>query len=222
MAHGLLKNNDIISRFLVILLLTNNLYRNDYCSKLPSHTPSVSPQSEFSILPLSLKSLSLDGHLFFENIHHAANDFGNRYHCLPAAVLYPKSVRDISSTVKHVFEMGTTSVLTVAARGHGHSLEGQAQAPQGVVINMESLQERKMFFHTGEFPYVDVSGGELWINILHEGLKHGLAPKSWTDYLHLTVGGTLSNAGISGQAFRHGPQINNVYELEVVTGTFLL
>ncbi|XP_074364996.1 cytokinin dehydrogenase 9-like [Apium graveolens] len=219
MAHGLLKNNDIISRFLMILLLTNNLYRNDYCPKLPSHTLSVSPQSEFSILPLSLKSLSLDGHLFFENIHHAANDFGNRYHFLPAAVLYPKSVRDISSTVKHVFEMGTTSVLTVAARGHGHSLEGQAQARQGIVINMESLQDRKMFFHTGEFPYVDVSGGELWINILHEGLKHGLAPKSWTDYLHLTVGGTLSNAGISGQAFRHGPQINNVYELEVVTGT---
>lgn len=110
----------------------------------------------------------------------------------------------------------------IAARGRGHSVKGQAQAHQGVVINMETLQEQKMCFHTGDSPYVDVSGGELWINILHEGLKHGLAPKSWTDYLHLTVGGTLSNAGISGQAFRHGPQINNVYELEVVTGTFLL
>jgi cytokinin dehydrogenase len=32
------------------------------------------------------------------------------------------------------------------------------------------------------------------------------------------VGGTLSNAGISGQAFHHGPQISNVYELDVVTG----
>lgn len=49
-------------------------------------------------------------------------------------------------------------------------------------------------------------------------MKYGLTPKSWTDYLHLTVGGTLSNAGISGQAFRHGPQISNVYQLEVVTG----
>lgn len=76
-----------------------------------------------------------------------------------------------------------------------------------------------MHFHTGEQAYVDVSGGELWINILIESLRHGLAPKSWTDYLHLTVGGTLSNAGISGQAFRHGPQIDNVYQLEVVTGT---
>jgi cytokinin dehydrogenase len=40
----------------------------------------------------------------------------------------------------------------------------------------------------------------------------------WTDYLRLTVGGTLSNAGIGGQAFRHGPQIANVHELDVVTG----
>ncbi|GKE13949.1 delta-1-pyrroline-5-carboxylate synthase-like protein [Tanacetum coccineum] len=47
-------------------------------------------------------------------------------------------------------------------------------------------------------------------------LQNGYALKSWTDYLHLTVGGTLSNAWISGQACRHGPQINNVYELQVV------
>lgn len=88
-------------------------------------------------------------------------------------------------------------------------------------MSMESLRHPEMRFHPGKVPYVDVSGGELWINILHESLKHGLTPKSWTDYLHLTVGGTLSNAGVSGQAFRHGPQINNVYQLEVVTGMFL-
>ncbi|XVE75557.1 hypothetical protein DITRI_Ditri12bG0103000 [Diplodiscus trichospermus] len=114
--------------------------------------------------------------------------------------------------------MGSASRLTIAAKGHGHSLQGQAQAYQGVVINMESLERPSMYVKTGDVPYVDVSGGELWINILHETLKYGLSPKSWTDYLHLTVGGTLSNAGISGQAFRHGPQINNVYQLEVVTG----
>ncbi|KAK1386596.1 Cytokinin dehydrogenase [Heracleum sosnowskyi] len=219
LTNGLFKNNDLICRFLMTMLLSSNLYRNDFCSKLPSETPTVSSQSEFSILPSSLKSLSLDGHLCFEHNHHAAKDFGNRYHFLPAAVLHPKSVHDISSVVRRVYEMGTPSILTIAARGRGHSVAGQAQAHQGVVINMETLQEQKMCFHTGDSPYVDVSGGELWINILHEGLKHGLAPKSWTDYLHLTVGGTLSNAGISGQAFRHGPQINNVYELEVVTGT---
>ncbi|XP_050229617.1 cytokinin dehydrogenase 1-like [Mercurialis annua] len=183
--------------------------------------------SNSSILLLSNKSssdelteqtLNLDGHLGFDNLEYAAKDFGNRFHFPPSAVLYPKSVSDISSTISYIFNMGPSSKITVAARGHGHSLQGQAQAHQGIVISMESLQGPVMRIHTGELPYVDVSGGELWINILHETLKYGLAPKSWTDYLHLSVGGTLSNAGISGQAFRHGPQIDNVYQLEIVTG----
>ncbi|KAF2322440.1 hypothetical protein GH714_017145 [Hevea brasiliensis] len=166
----------------------------------------------------SLKTLSIDGHFTFDDVHHAAKDFGNRFQLLPFAVLHPRSVSDIATTIKHIWQMGPHSQLTVAARGHGHSLQGQAQAHRGVVINMGSLQGPKMHVHSGNYSYVDVSGGELWINILHESLKYGLAPKSWTDYLHLTVGGTLSNAGISGQAFRYGPQISNVYQLEVVTG----
>ncbi|KAJ9693017.1 hypothetical protein PVL29_011932 [Vitis rotundifolia] len=32
----------------------------------------------------------------------------------------------------------------------------------------------------------DVSGGKLWINILHKSPKHGLASKSWADYLPST------------------------------------
>ncbi|XP_059435197.1 cytokinin dehydrogenase 6-like [Corylus avellana] len=172
----------------------------------------------FSSIPSTLRAIPLDGHFNFDEVHLAARDFGNRYQFLPAAVLHPKSVSDIATTIKHIWQMGPHSGLTVAARGHGHSLQGQSQAHQGIVINMESLHGPDMQVSAGNSPYVDVSGGELWINILHESLKYGLAPKSWTDYLHLTVGGTLSNAGISGQAFRHGPQISNVHLLEVVTG----
>ncbi|CAH2062955.1 unnamed protein product [Thlaspi arvense] len=173
----------------------------------------------FSSSISSLKALPLVGHLEFEDVHHASKDFGNRYQLLPLAVLHPKSASDIASAIRHIWMMGPHSQLTVAARGRGHSLQGQAQTRHGIVIHMESLQPRKLQVHSvgASAPYVDVSGGELWINILHETLRHGLAPKSWTDYLHLTVGGTLSNAGISGQAFRHGPQISNVHQLEVVT-----
>ncbi|MED6146957.1 Cytokinin dehydrogenase 1 [Stylosanthes scabra] len=177
----------------------------------------------------ALNELPLDGYLSLANNDAAANDFGNIYHLPPLAVLNPATVSDISRVIKHVTE--SEPGLKVAARGHGHSLRGQSQAEGGIVINMESLAETipiVVVVNDGGgggggggdvvVPYVDVSGGELWINILHETLKHGLAPKSWTDYLHLSVGGTLSNAGISGQAFRHGPQINNVFQLEVVTG----
>ncbi|XP_054796919.1 cytokinin dehydrogenase 1-like [Prosopis cineraria] len=164
----------------------------------------------------SLQTLALDGYFSLEDNGH--KDFGNIYHCPPLAILHPKTVSDISRTIKHIFEMDSASQLKVAARGRGHSLQGQAQAYQGLVVNMESLKGSEMVVHGGEFPYVDVSASELWIVILHETLKHGLAPKSWTDYLHLTVGGTLSNAGISGHAFKHGPQIDNIFQLEVITG----
>jgi cytokinin dehydrogenase len=68
------------------------------------------------------------------------------------------------------------------------------------------------------FPFVEASSGELWVDVLQATLKEGLAPNSWTDYLHVTVGGTLSNVGVGGQTFRHGPQISSVLQLEVVTG----
>ncbi|XP_064940583.1 cytokinin dehydrogenase 5-like [Musa acuminata AAA Group] len=71
---------------------------------------------------------------------------------------------------------------------------------------------------TGEH-YVDASGGDLQVDVLNWTLANdGLAPKSWTDYLYLSVGSTLSNAGVSGQAFHHGPQISNVHKLDMVTG----
>uniref|UniRef100_J3LAY3 Cytokinin dehydrogenase 1 FAD/cytokinin binding domain-containing protein n=1 Tax=Oryza brachyantha TaxID=4533 RepID=J3LAY3_ORYBR len=58
----------------------------------------------------------------------------------------------------------------------------------------------------------------LWADVLRATLEHGLAPRVWTDYLRITVAGTLSNAGIGGHALRRGPQIANVLELDVITG----
>ncbi|KAE8676001.1 hypothetical protein F3Y22_tig00111640pilonHSYRG00246 [Hibiscus syriacus] len=110
--------------------------------------------------------------------------------------------------------------MTVAARGNGHSINGQAMAGGGLVIDMRSTEENHFEFLTIiDSPYIDVSGGALWENVLTRCiLRFGLAPRSWTDYLSLTVGGTLSNAGVSGQTFHYGPQTSNVTELEVITG----
>lgn len=162
----------------------------------------------------SLRRLDLDGHISFHNNHNAAKDFGNRYSYLPAAVVYPASVRDIRRVVKYVY---LSDSLTVSAKGNAHSVQGQAQAPSGIVIEMGSLKGIQVHKEP-ENPYVEASAGELWIDVLRETLKEGLAPRSWTDYLYLSVGGTLSNAGISGQTFRYGPQISNVHQLQIVTG----
>ncbi|KAH6826301.1 cytokinin oxidase 7 [Perilla frutescens var. hirtella] len=90
-------------------------------------------------------------------------------------------------------------------------------AHRGLVVDMKSLDPR--IYVDPAAMQADVSGGALWEEVLrHCVLRYAAAPRSWTDYLGLTVGGTLSNAGVSGQAFLHGPQTENVTELEVVTG----
>ncbi|WJX35982.1 Cytokinin dehydrogenase 5 [Trifolium repens] len=149
-------------------------------------------------------------------------DFGrlsNRGETTTLAVVRPASLDDVVKVVKAANKW---PLFAVSARGHGHSINGQADTRmKGVVIEMGKVRggeikggpkiwEKEM--------YVDVWGGELWIDLLKATLEYGLAPMSWTDYLYLSVGGTLSNAGISGQTFNYGPQISNVFELDVVTG----
>ncbi|KAG9454256.1 hypothetical protein H6P81_007160 [Aristolochia fimbriata] len=136
----------------------------------------------------------------------------------PLGVCRPKSAADVCLLLRTVYSSSSFDSLTVAPRGAGHSAYGQAQAPGGIVVVTTSLPRSIAVGSTSSFTFVDVDGGALWVEVLEETLKHGLAPKSWTDYLYLTVGGTLSVGGISGQTFKHGPQICNVLEIDVVTG----
>ncbi|KAJ7537850.1 hypothetical protein O6H91_11G024400 [Diphasiastrum complanatum] len=179
-------------------------------------TPSCSLSKENC---RELAALNLNLNISFSNTAKASQDFGHMYHDRPSAIIYPSSAQDIVAIVKLAYF--SPNNLTIAAKGAGHSIYGQAQALHGIVIEMSSLKGIEVGVHGfGEaaVPFVEASGGELWIDVVKEALKKGMAPRSLTDYLYLSVGGTLSNAGVSGQAFRYGPQISNVLELEVVTG----
>ncbi|XP_027769668.1 cytokinin dehydrogenase 3-like [Solanum pennellii] len=185
--------------------------------KLKTLNPSI-PQEIFS-LNISFKlSTNLD------EIKESSKDFGKIIqNILPAAVLYPSCVNDIIDLIQFSYDLSVP--FHVAAKGHGHSIRGQAMAQNGVIVEMNSLNNNnndncgiRVSWDSDLGFYADVGGEQLWINVLNATLKHGLAPISWTDYLYLTVGGTLSNAGISGQIFRYGPQISNVHEMDVITG----
>lgn len=182
-----------------------------------------------TLRPTELLRLGLDGQLSLDptDMETASLDFGMMSRAEPLAVFHPASAEDVVRLVGAAY--GSVNGFTVSAKGHGHSINGQAQTSHGVVIEMSGSVKKlaqlsplvSMEQEDQEQRYVDVWGGELWIDVLRATLQYGLAPKSWTDYLYLSVGGTLSNAGISGQAFNHGPQISNVYELDVVTGSFI-
>ncbi|KMZ63745.1 UDP-N-acetylmuramate dehydrogenase, Cytokinin dehydrogenase [Zostera marina] len=145
-------------------------------------------------------------------------DFGRLIQRWPTSLFQPKQDRDIS----HLLLFANTvskhgRKITVGPNGARHSTHGQAQVPGGIVVDMTSLQSTQFEINPLK-RYIDVDAGALWVDVLKETLKHGLTPRSWTDYLYLTVGGTLSVGGISGQSFRYGPQIMNVLKLDVITG----
>ncbi|WP_041836784.1 FAD-binding protein [Actinosynnema mirum] len=80
--------------------------------------------------------------------------------------------------------------LALTPRGQGHSTRGQAQSEGGVVLDMTGFDT---------------------------ALRHGRTPPVLTDYLGLSVGGTLSVGGHGGASHQHGAQTDTVLELDVLT-----
>lgn len=155
---------------------------------------------------------SFDGSLLTDgaSLAAAADDYGHMVHRQPSAVLKPGSVNDVVEMVR----FARRNRIKVGARGQGHSTQGQAQVEAGVVIDMSTLAA------VLEVNPADalVEGGTRWLDLLQQTIPQGLTPPTLVDFLELSVGGTLSLGGIGGQSFRHGPQVDNVLELQVVTG----
>jgi cytokinin dehydrogenase len=155
---------------------------------------------------------SLEGELLTDptSLQNAADDFGHIVHRTPVAVLRPGSINDIVVMVRFC----NRHQIPVAARGKGHSTFGQPQVKDGLVIDMAALADVR---HIGSDRAV-VDAGAVWSAVLIDALVDGKAPPVLTDYLELSVGGTLSVGGIWGTTFQCGFQVDNVLSLEVVTG----
>jgi FAD/FMN-containing dehydrogenase len=156
----------------------------------------------------------LDGTLLTDDASLAADadDFGHIVHRRPVAVLRPGSVRDVVAMIRFCGAHG----LKTAPRGQGHGAYGQAQVEGGLVIETAPLAEIGAVGPRSRT--VTVGAGAKWSDVTKAALAHGLTPPVFTDYLELSVGGTLSVGGLGGQSHHHGAQVDNVTELRVVTG----
>lgn len=139
-----------------------------------------------------------------------ADDFGHIVHRTPLAVLFPESVQDIVKIVKFARAHG----IKVGPRGRGHTAFGQSQVDAGILVDMGTLAE----IHSISSDYADVDAGVVWRDLLLATTAVGLTPPVLTAFTGLTVGGTLSVGGVSGMSHLHGAQVDNVLELDVVTG----
>ncbi len=140
----------------------------------------------------------------------AARDFGGVIHELPAAVLIAESPDDVVAAVRWAADQG----LKVAPRGRGHATFGRSQAPGGLVVDVSALDG----VGTIEEDRVRVQAGATWRDVLAASLARDKGPPVLTDYLDLSVGGTLILGGIGAATLVDGVQSDHVLSLELVTG----
>ena len=138
-------------------------------------------------------------------------DFGRMAQKMPDAVAAPGSAREVSDIIVRAARDG----VRLAIRGGGHSQGGQALADTGLVIDMKRLDRVELL---GE-ELVRAQGGALWGKVVDSLHGTRLLPAVLVDVAEVTVGGTLSAGGIGTTSHRHGMQVGQVEQLEVVTGT---
>ncbi|TDD25870.1 FAD-binding protein [Actinomadura sp. KC06] len=133
-------------------------------------------------------------------------DFGGIVERSPVRVVRPRSADEVARAVRDAAVQG----LDVVPRGLGHSTYGQSLTG-GVSIDLRELTGVEV-----GAGHAVAAAGTSWREVLAATLPHGLAPPVLTDYLDVTVGGTISAGGIGGTSHVHGVQAGNVLTLDVV------
>ncbi|MFB4307524.1 FAD-binding protein [Actinomadura sp. GTD37] len=136
-------------------------------------------------------------------------DFGGIVERSPARDVRPASAREVVSAVREAAAQG----LDAVPRGAGHSAGGQSLTT-GVSLDLRGLAG---VTEVGE-RHAAAGAGTTWREVLAATLPLGLTPPVLTDYLDVTVGGTVSTGGVGGTSLLHGTQADNVLALDVVAG----
>lgn len=140
-----------------------------------------------------------------------STDFGRLVVRKPQAVVRPASAEDVARVVKFALRHH----LTLSTRGGGHSQTGQSLS-SGILLEMTSLAELRQ---VDERAGVAVcQAGLTWRSLVEQLAPRQVSPPVLTNNLDVTIGGTLSTAGLGVASWRLGTQADNCLALEVVTG----
>ena len=138
-----------------------------------------------------------------------SSDFGGVVRKTPRVVVRPQHEHDIF----RCFSVAKETGVTVSFRGAGHSCHGQTLSDGGILI--ENLGD-SADFRLLDDGQVEVSAKALWHD-LEKGLNElGRSVPVTTDYLNLSVGGTLSVGGYGIHSITHGAQIDHVTKLRLL------
>ncbi|MEU0283737.1 MULTISPECIES: FAD-binding protein [unclassified Streptomyces] len=148
-----------------------------------------------------------------------SKDFGNLVSDItPWAVLVPGSINDIVKMVN----FARSNKLKIAANGRSgtgddlesHSNYGQAAVPGGISIDSRGLSK---IVGIGANTAV-VEAGVTWHQLTEAALAKGKMPPAMPDYMHLSIGGTISVGGIGGTVGKYGLAVDTIESIDIVTG----
>lgn len=145
-----------------------------------------------------------------ETVETVSADFGRLVRKTPEAVVAPETPDEVQKAIRFANKEG----WTVSTRGEAHSQSGQSLSEGGILLDLSNLNQ----VGPVEGDAVWAGGGTLWKDLIENVAAQGYTPPVLTNNLNVTVGGTLSMAGLGVASHRYGTQADNVEELEVVTG----
>ncbi len=140
------------------------------------------------------------------------SDFGRMVDDLPAAVGRCASAEEVAELVRFCREKH----IPIVSRGQAHCQSGQSTSNGGIVLDTSAMAVIHEIDQAGQT--ATVGGGVLWRDLVDATLPLGLVPRVLTNNLGVSIGGTLSVAGLGVASFRYGAQADNVIEMQVVTG----
>jgi FAD/FMN-containing dehydrogenase len=136
-------------------------------------------------------------------------DFSRTIRKEPRIIIEPRDDNDIIITLKAANEAG----VPVSIRGAGHSCFGQTLSDGGILL---AINNPEPDYSVGPNSFVTASAGTNWLQLEQKINPQGLTAPVITDYLEMTVGGTLSVGGYGLRSFEYGGQHDMVNELELV------
>lgn len=141
-------------------------------------------------------------------VERCSLDFGRVRRARPRAVVQASDEAGAASALRICRDAGLPLVL----RGAGGSCGGHVLHADAVVLwNLAARPECRLL----DGDRVEVSGRTTWSDLCRFLSAHGREPTVLTDYLELTVGGTLSVGGYGLRSVVHGAQLASVERLRL-------
>lgn len=148
-----------------------------------------------------------------EQLRSFSRNYGGPF-SLPQVVVSPKTLKNIIDLVVYA----NNKKIPIAVKGFGHSTGKQNEVAQGILIDIRSysrihgLSQDK----TGA-SRIHIDAGASWKELLDYTLDFHLMPYVFTDWLWLTLGGTVSMGGIGANSFRYGLQSDHLTAATVIS-----